>query len=232
MELQTWSNGAQTVPGMPRDAVQQVCDRLQQHRGKGSRHWADLCVLDASGAPIRAISPAVLLSQQPDAFPAFFQRYVDRVWQAYTSTPLTIDTQNDLGAVACQVRGDEMQCQGDNRGYAKPSAADIFGCDSGPFSILASDNAVHRAVVPRLCAAFNRGTFLLQGGDVQPALPPASYYTTRPHNLYSAVVHEVELEGRGYAFSYDDVTPSVQDGVAGIVSAGDPQLLTVFVGGM
>lgn len=181
---------------------------------------------------MRVISPAVLLSQQPDGFPSFFQRYVDRVWERYTMTTLTINTQNDNGNVACRVVGDEMQCDGDSRGYAKPSASDIFGCNSGPFGILESDNAVHRAVVPRLCAAFNRGTLMLEGGDVQPALPPSSYYTSRPHNLYSAVLHEVELEGRGYAFSYDDVAPTAQEGVAGTVAAADPQLLTVFIGGM
>lgn len=232
LQLQTASSGTQTVPGMPRDAVQQVCDRLRRFRGAAARDWADLCVFDANGDPIRVISPAVLLSQRPDTFPAFFRRYVDRVWAYYSTNTLTIDTQNANGKVGCRVVGDEMQCDGDNRGYAKPNAEDIFGCDRGPFSIQEGDGAVHRAVVPRLCAAFNRGTLLLDGGGVQPALPPASYYTARPHNLYSALVHAVELEGRGYAFSYDDVAPSPEENVAGTVAAADPQLLTVFVGGI
>lgn len=189
-------------------------------------------MLDANGAPIRAIAPPVLLSQQPGSFPGFFQRYVNQVWDHYTTNTLTIDTQNGNGNVACHVVGGEMQCDGDNRGYAKPNAEDIFGCDSGPFSILESDGAIHRAVVPRLCAAFNRGTLLLGGGDVQPALPPSSYYTTRPNNVYSEIVHAVEIEGRGYAFSYDDVSPSPGEDVAGAVAAADPQLLTVHVGGM
>ena len=149
----------------------------------------------------------MLLSQQPNVFPTFFQRYVDRVWQQHASVPLTIDTQTSPGLVTCRTAGAELHCDGDNRPYARPSATDIFGCDSGPFSILESDNPVHRAVVPRLCAAFNRATFLLDGGEVQPKLPPSEYYTQWPHNLYSAVIHEIELDGRGYAFSYDDVTP-------------------------
>jgi hypothetical protein len=35
----------------------------------------------------------------------------------------------------------------------------------GPFELEASDNAVHQAVVPRLCAAINRSTLLLGGGN-------------------------------------------------------------------
>lgn len=220
------------MPGVPKDAVQQVCSKLQRQTGNAAHEWAKLCILDANGNPLRVISPAVLLSQQPDAFPTHFRRYVNHVWKTYATKTLIIDTQSISGSVACRVNGDEMQCDGDNRGYSKPSAMDIFGCDSGPFNILESDNAIHRAVVPRLCAALNRGTFLLDGGDIQPYLPPSSYYTRRPNNVYSAVIHEVEINGRGYAFSYDDVTPSPQDGVAGIVAAADPSLLTIYVGGM
>lgn len=231
MQLQTLSTGIQRVPGMPRDAVQQVCDRLRQRRGKAARYWADLCVSDSNGNPTRVISPAVLLSQQPDAFPTFFGRYVDRVWEAYATRPLRIDTQNDVGVVECRTIGANLACTGSSRTYSQPTAEDIFGCNTGPFAISQNDNAVHRAVVPRLCAALNRGTLLLEGGNTQPSLPPSSYYTARPHNVYSAIVHKVEAEGRGYAFSYDDVAPSVGQDVAGIVAAPDPQLLTVFVGG-
>lgn len=232
LQLQTASSRTQTVPGMPRNGVQQMCNRLRQYRGKGAKYWASLCGSNSSANPIRVISPAVLLSQQPSAFPTYFQRYVDNVWNHYTNESLTIDTQTPTGKVSCRVVGNEMQCDGDNRGYAKPNAGDIFGCDTGSFAIQTSDNAIHRAVVPRLCAAFNRGTLLLPGGDVQPALPASSYYTARPYNVYSAIAHQVEVQGDGYAFSYDDVAASPAQNVAGTVAAGDPSLLTVFVGGM
>ena len=131
----------------------------------------------------------------------------------------------------CKATGNEMNCTGDNRPYAKPTAADIFGCSTGTFSVLQSDNNVHRAVVPRLCAAFHRATLLVAGGHVQPGLPPAKYYTSAPNNYYSAYVHQAEVDGDGYAFPYDDVTPSSTYDTAGVLSAPDPQCLTVFIGG-
>ena len=107
----------------------------------------------------------------------------------------------------------------------------IFGCASGPFAIIDSDNDIHRAVVPRLCAAFNRGTLLIPGGDVQPSLPPKIYYTSTTHNWYSAFVHGSEARRRGYAFPYDDVTPSIRYNTAGLLAAPAPAVLTVIVGG-
>ena len=233
MQLETKSSATQVVKGMPKDAVQQVCEKLRRHRGVDRKSWANLCVAGSSGEALRVISPSALLSQQPSAFANFFRRYIDQVWERYSSSPLMIDTQGAAGKVACTTGGrDALQCEGDQRGFAKPSAGDIFGCNTGPFAIQQTDNAVHKAVVPRLCAAFHRGTLLMQGGHEQPRLPPSDYYSARPSNWYSKFVHEIELDGRGYAFAYDDVAPNVQDEVSGAVAAGDPRLLTVFVGGM
>lgn len=44
-------------------------------------------------------------------------------------------------------------------------------------------------------------------------------------------MHQVEVDGQGYAFSYDDVAPRIGESVDGVVAAPDPTLLTVFVGG-
>lgn len=232
MRLDTKSSEAQVVKGVPKDAVQQVCRKLKQHSGVDGKSWRDLCVTGSNGKTLRVISPSALLSQQPNAFSRFFTRYVDRVWERYASSPLLIDTQGGAGKVSCTVSGEQLKCEGDNRGFSKPSASDIFGCNAGPFAIQPSDNQVHKAVVPRLCAAFHRGTLLAKGGHEQPRLKPSRYYKARPSNWYSAFVHEVELDGRGYAFAYDDVAPSVHDEVSGAVASADPHLLTVFVGGM
>ena len=134
--------------------------------------------------------------------------------------------------VNCTVQGgNNLFCEGDNRSYAKPSAADIFGCNSGPFAIMETDNAVHKAVVPRLCAAFNRGTFLDNGGNVQPKLPATSYYQADPNNQYSRIIHKYEPDGQGYAFSYDDVNPDGEN-QAGLVAGPDPRLLHIVLGGI
>lgn len=55
-----------------------------------------------------------------------------------------------------------------------------------------------------------------------------SYLLTPPPQT-----HEVNLDGRGYAFPYDDVVPSGDAGPdqAGTVFDANPELLTVTIGG-
>jgi hypothetical protein len=84
--------------------------------------------------------------------------------------------------------------------------------------------------VPRLCAAFNRGTFLTDGGNVQPSLSSDYYYLSSPSNHYSRIIHEYETDGLGYAFAYDDVNSNGEN-EAGLVAGSDPQLLQIVVGG-
>jgi hypothetical protein len=61
---------------------------------------------------------------------------------------------------------------------------------------------------------------------------PSEYYkdlgTT---NHYSRLVHQVQKDGRGYAFPYDDVVPDGGSDVAGTIFAGSPTLFTIAVGG-
>ena len=143
---------------------------------------------------------------------------MDRVWEQYTPSHLIVDPQSEAGNVTCTISEGLLTYPGDNRGYVRPRTSDLFRCNPGPFATGASDNSVHRVVIPRLCAAFNRGMLLLSGGSTQPLLLPRTYYRGRPNNRYSALVHQVEINGRGYAFPYDDFAPSVRDNTAGVAT--------------
>lgn len=85
--------------------------------------------------------------------------------------------------------------------------------------------------MPRLCAAFNRSTLTVSGGNVQPGVGVESYYTANPTNWYSAIVHQHEVDGKGYAFAYDDVNPDGDINQSGVVADANPTVLTVTVGG-
>ena len=230
MSLTSGDGSIQSAKGLATNAVSSVCSDLKAQAALDGQPWDQLCEVDSSGTPLRVLAPIDYTSINSNAFGSYWTEYVDRVWSQYTSSPLTIDTQAAAGKVNCQVSGNVLQCAGDNRNYAKPTATDIFGCNSGPFAIQSADNDVHRAVVPRLCAAFNRSTLLLGGGNVQPSLSSTSYYTTSPTNHYSRVVHKYEVAGTGYAFSYDDVNPSGEN-QSGAVSSGNPTVLSIVVGG-
>ncbi|OTA37880.1 hypothetical protein BTJ68_02396 [Hortaea werneckii EXF-2000] len=232
--LESETTDVQTALGPEVGTVQNICNDLAGQAAIDGQPWDRLCVYNAAGNPLRVLSPVDYLALDANAFDGYYDSYVDSVWERYTSEPLTILTQSSAGPVNCTVDPSTnlLNCDGDNRAYAQPTAADIFGCNSGPFAIEASDNAVHLAVVPRLCAAFNRGTLLLEQGNVTPTFPMNVYYTNDgPKNWYSAFVHRYEADGKGYAFAYDDVVPDGGADSAGLTASPDPEVLTIVVGG-
>lgn len=231
MKLDCADGPTQVAEGLQAGSVASICSALKAQGVKDRQPWGDLCMADSLGTPLRVIAPSDYVASNPTAFSNYWTEYIEEVWSHYTSNQLTINTQAAVGEVNCSVSNGQIRCKGDNRGYAKPTALDIFGCNSGPFGILEGDNDVHRAVVPRLCAAFNRGTLLKTGGHIQPGLSATSYYTTMPSNWYSKFVHDQEIDGKGYAFPYDDVNPSIGVDQAGVVADADPTLLTITVGG-
>ncbi|KAF3356825.1 Glucan endo-1 like protein [Verticillium longisporum] len=232
MRLVDRDGRVQEVLGLPAGAVDSICNELRAQGDVDGRPWAAHCIEGPTGRPLRVVSPNNYATINPGAFADYWTVYADEVWRRYANQPLYINTQNENGVVECRVTGDTLSCDGDNRGYAKPEAVDIWGCNSGPFGIRQGDNAVHYAVVPRLCAAFVRTTLLLAGGDLQPGVDARDYYMQDPTSHYSRVVHEQEVDGRGYAFPYDDVNPDGAEDAAGLVASGNFDVLNFFIGGV
>ncbi|KAI1113248.1 glycoside hydrolase family 64 protein [Nemania sp. NC0429] len=230
MGLTLASGQQQIIQGLQAGAVNNICNDAKQQAGADRQTWDRLCITSPSGQALRVLSPNLYVSGNPDQFSGYYDNYVNQVWSQYTNQDLIINTQAAAGNVACRASGNQLTCAGDNRAYPKPTTADIWGCNSGPFAIIPSDNDVHRAVVPRLCAAFTRSTLLLAGGNVQPSLGTNSYYTVSPTSHYSRIVHKYETNGLGYAFSYDDVNPNGQN-AAGVVAGANPTNLKITVGG-
>ncbi|CRG92952.1 hypothetical protein PISL3812_10050 [Talaromyces islandicus] len=222
------ANGTQTALGIRADGVTNICNDLRHQATLTGQPWDQLCVTDSANHVLRVLSPTSYLSRQPTAFQDYYRDYVDRVWEEYSHRALLLKTQSSAGDVECIVSGSLLRCDGDNRPYERPTAADIFGCNSGPFALAEDDNEVHRAVVPILCAAFTRST--LSGSNTQPSSDPTTYYNTSPTNFYSKLVHDYELDGRGYAFAYDDVNPTGEN-QAGLLLCSHPRSLTITVGG-
>ncbi|PTB64807.1 glycoside hydrolase family 64 protein [Trichoderma citrinoviride] len=230
MSLSSTDGSTQITRGLHSYALKEICQGLAQQTHKDGFPWAALCITNSHGTPIRALAPGDYSAINPKGFRGYWKSSVDKVWKHYTSKPLTINTQTSAGHVKCQVSGDKLKCQGDNRAYSKPTDTDIWGCNSGPFAIKAGDNDIHKAVVPRLCAAFVRSTLLIPGGDVQPGVSRSKYYKAGPSNHYSRLVHHFEVDGRGYAFPYDDVNPDGNENASGTLASGAPKKLTVYVG--
>ncbi|KAM0708617.1 hypothetical protein Q7P35_005269 [Cladosporium inversicolor] len=235
LKLRRHGNDTSEVKGVPTGGKHKVCNDLRDQAKKDGQPWDQLCINNEEGQLMRVLSPAGLVSMNKTAFSDYWYPYTNGTASMYSKDGITINTQAAAGMVKCNWQGSanamELQCEGDNRPYPPPTAEDIFGCNTGPFAIHEDDNDVHRAVVPRLCAALNRGTFMMDGGDVQPSVKPDQYYKTETLNWYSAVTHANQLDNRGYAFSYDDVAVDEESDTAGVVTGTNPEVLTIFVGG-
>ncbi|EGO60996.1 hypothetical protein NEUTE1DRAFT_144306 [Neurospora tetrasperma FGSC 2508] len=114
--------------------------------------------------------------------------------------------------------------------FHRPTTADIFGCNSGPFTT--GPNAVRNAIIPRLAAAFQRSSII--DCEDQPSDVETFYrwhVDGRPTNHYARVVHEWNADGKGYAFAYDDVQRDGGRDQSGKVEGGQVEVWVVEVGG-
>lgn len=218
----------QLTKGLAGGSMKTICDEIRQQGSKDGRPWGRMCIADGSGNAVRVLSPNDYTVLDPNGFANYWSGYVDQVWSKYSREPLIVNTQGPSGNVNCRVNGNQMRCDGDDLVFERPSAADIWGCNSGPFAN--RGNGVHLAAVARICAAFVRSTLLLNGGNVQPKLNSGSYYSVDPTNHYGRLIHKHEVDGKGYAFPYDDVNPDGNENASGTVASGRPNTLTVYVG--
>ncbi|MFE9427523.1 beta-1,3-glucanase family protein [Kitasatospora sp. NPDC006697] len=221
----TGAAGNQSVSPLPAGALGAIASGLiAQHRSDGAP-WDTLVATDASGAVLRVMAPTHATTD----FGGYWNPYLDKVWNRFASTPLTIDTQSQ-GVFTGTVSGGVLTFAGlnaDGVPFTRPSAADIFGCSSGPLYNSGSD--ARGAVAARLGAALNRSTLLLAGGENQPGgVGSSQYYTDPITNHYARLVHK--YSSIGYAFPYDDVGPTGSAPVDGHLQDPAPTSWTISLG--
>lgn len=237
------------------NVTQQLCLDLDAQAQLDGLAWGALCVYSNTTTTdpatpqqlLRILSPQAATQQnKPFAPPDYYDAYIGAVWAHYTTNALHIDTQQpgltttttpttngSSSIVTCQVDAatDALVCDGTPVRMARPATADVWGCSGGAFA-LAADDAVFKAVVPRVCAALTRSTLLLLGGgggDTQPGPAVASFYNASVTNHYARVVHGREVVG-GYAFAYDDVACAGAD-QDGAIQVASLETLEVYIGG-
>jgi hypothetical protein len=225
LQLTNSSGQVQSVSGMPSGGLNTVCSNLIAQNASDGAGWNKL-IVTSNGANLRALSPNNGIVMDSSLFSGYYQPYVEQVWSKYASTPLTVDTQASWGSVSGTVSGGVLTFPGVGS-FAQPAAADIFSCSTGPFANAAGEFG---ALIARISAAFNRSTLLIDT-DQPDGENPANYYANAVTNHYARIVHAANLDGRGYAFPYDDVAPAGGVDQSGYVADPNPVLLTVAVGG-
>jgi hypothetical protein len=226
LALTDTSGNTQTVSGLPAGGLDTVCSGLTTQQAADGNPWTDL-IVTSGGENLRALSPQNGVVLNSSFLSGYYDDYVSQVWQMYESATLTVDTQASYGTVTGQVSGGQLTFSGVGS-FGPPATADIFSCSSGPFSTGGQSGEV-LAIIPRLAAAFNRSTLLIDS-DQPDGENPADYYANAITNHYARIVHATATGGLGYAFPYDDVTPNGGVNQAGVVSSGNPAVLTVTVG--
>ncbi|KAH8846349.1 hypothetical protein MCOR07_004866 [Pyricularia oryzae] len=219
-------NGVQHVSGMPSDGLEKVCEGLRAQKERDGKPWNKLIVSN-KGRPLRALSPMHGNAVRAN-FSGYFEPLVEEAWKKYhcnSNCQMKINTQAAHGVLPGAIaESDELDVGGEK--FKKPTTADILGCNSGPFTTGPSPK--RNAIIPRLAAAFARAAVL--DAEHHPS-DPSTFYKRDPANHYARIVHEVNLDGKGYAFAYDDVQPDGGADQSGKVNAGSPSLFIVSVGG-
>lgn len=225
-QLTNTAGQTQTVPGMPANGLDTIVNELRAQAGRDGRPW-DKLIYTQNGRTLRVLSPNNLLVGNTGAWGNYWDNYVNQVWSRFQNQDMTVNTQAAAGNITGRVSGGQLSL-GAAGTFSKPTAADIFSCSTGPFAT--GSNAARNAVIPRLAAAFNRST-LLDATQFPNGSTPANYYKNATTNHYARIVHQVQKDGRGYAFPYDDVVPDGGSDVAGTLFDPNPRLWTITVGG-
>ncbi|MEU6578453.1 glycoside hydrolase family 64 protein [Streptomyces sp. NPDC046805] len=167
--------------------------------------WGGLIQTRSDGTVLRALSPGHGL--ETGALPAsVMDDYVNRVWQKYATSTLTVtpfaDQPNTV--FSGRVSGGVMSFT-DSSGavvtsFQKPDADSVFGCHK---LLDAPNDAVRGPISRTLCAGFNRSTLLTSSH--QPDTDPADFYQDAVTNHYARFVHTQMADGKAYAFAFDDV---------------------------
>ncbi|MFF3562632.1 glycoside hydrolase family 64 protein [Streptomyces sp. NPDC002574] len=180
--------------------------------------WAGLIQTRSDGTVLRALSPGHGI--ETGALPrTVMDDYVNRVWQKYSTSTLTVTPFTDqpgtryFGRVSGNVMNFTNSSGAVVTSFQKPDSDSVFGC----YKLLDAPNDLVRGPISRtLCAGFNRSTLLVNPN--QPDTSAANFYQDAVTNHYARALHERMADGRAYAFAFDDVGNHES-----LVNDGNPQ---------
>ncbi|WP_406165111.1 glycoside hydrolase family 64 protein [Streptomyces sp. NBC_00996] len=180
--------------------------------------WANLIQTRSDGTVLRALAPGHGI--EAGALPStVMDDYVNRVWQKYSSSTLTVTPFADqpntkyFGRVSGGVMNFTNSAGAVVTSFQKPDSDSIFGC----YKRLDAPNDLVRGPISRtLCAGFNRSTLLVNPN--QPDTGSANFYQDTVTNHYARKIHAQMADGKAYAFAFDDV-----GNYESLVHDGNPQ---------
>ncbi|KHD75983.1 glucan endo-1,3-beta-D-glucosidase [Actinoplanes utahensis] len=203
------SRTGELVPG----GRQKVIDAV-----RANPDFAKSVVTGADGTVLRVLAPgkaadAGLMSAN------HLDSYIASAWNAYTTRNLTVVPFGDRPHVKYVGRTSGTVMNFTDAGgrtvasFTRPSTANVWGCDG---ALAAPNDQVVGPIARTLCAALWRTT--LGRIDTQPGGTAADFYTGGPANPYAKAIHATMVDGKAYAFAFDDVQNQES-----LVHDGDPR---------
>ncbi|WP_433826668.1 beta-1,3-glucanase family protein [Actinoplanes sp. CA-015351] len=185
---------------------------------KADPAFAKSVVTGSDGTVLRVLAPgkaadAGLMS------PTYLDGYITDAWNAYRSKVLTVIPFTDqpgvkyLGRTTGNVLNFTDTAGRTVASFTKPSTANVWGCDG---ALGAPNDQVVGPIARTLCAALQRTT--LGRLDTQPSGTATDFYQGEVTNVYARVIHQNMVDGKAYAFAFDDVQNQES-----LVHDGDPQ---------
>jgi hypothetical protein len=167
--------------------------------------WGNLIQTRSDGTVLRALAPGHGIEN--GALPATVMNdYVNRVWTKYATSTLTVTPFADqpntkyYGKVSGNVMNFTNSSGAVVTSFQKPDSDSIFGC----YKLLDAPNDLVRGPISRtLCAGYNRATLLTDSN--QPDTNSADFYQDVVSNQYARKIHAQMVDGKAYAFAFDDV---------------------------
>lgn len=222
----TGASGRTTVTGrVVPDGRAAVVDAM-----RASPAWARTVVTRADGTVLRVLAPGKAASAGLMST-TYLDGYIAQAWGAYASRTLTVvpfSHQPDLRYTGRTVGTSLVFTDASGRqvaSFPRPSSSDVWGCDG---ALHAPNDQVVGPLARTLCAALNRGT--LGTSTTEPVTDASRFYRSTPANEYGRAVHAAMVDGRAYAFAFDDV-----GAFESLVHDGDPRSaaidLSPFSGG-
>ncbi|GAA2566850.1 hypothetical protein GCM10010435_45420 [Winogradskya consettensis] len=210
----TGANGATSREGeLVSDGRNKVFNAIKAQSG-----WANTVYTRADGTVLRALAPGKAAGAGQFST-TYYDSYITSAWNAYTSKTLTVVPFGDqpntkyFGRTSGNVMTFTNTSGQTVTSFNKPSSSSVWGCDGDLF---APNDLVVGPIARTLCAALNRGT--LGTIDTQPSTNAAQFYQNNPANQYGKIIHQNMVDGKAYAFAFDDV-----GNFESLVHDGDPR---------
>lgn len=180
--------------------------------------WANTVYTRSDGTVLRVLAPGKAAGAGVFS-PTYLDPYISWAWNAYTTKTLTVVPFADQPHIRYfgRTTGNTMTFTNSAgqvvASFNRPSSASVWGCDG---DLHAPNDQVVGPIARTLCAALNRGT--LGTIDTQPSTNAADFYRNNPTNHYARIIHANMVDGKAYAFAFDDV-----GAFESLVHDGDPR---------